>query len=391
MRLFLLHFFGVSIFSGFFAFGEIVEASGWDREFTLTGYYSPLPHQNFYLTGSYESEKRLNGQGIAGADGTPVFPGMIAAPKNYPFGTKICLPNFGCGSVHDRGGAIVNKGERELARHDRLDLWMGYGEEGLMRALGLGVQHVTGTIYPSDSPVEISVNFQAATPLGRIIDLPEQKNFGQNLSLGSSGDAVKSLQNALIELGYFDHSDNTTPTGIFDRETQAALLDFQLEYFVVYSSDDLGSGVFGPKTRERLGEIWYAKKVQEKITQRWQDLSFEKNIEKGARSAEVMKLQEILVREEFMDHVPTGYFGKVTKEALISFQLDKGLIPSKNSPGAGQVGPKTREILNTYINKERHDKALETQQQFALKKDEQLLRYYANSNHNYLRIASHND
>ena len=82
-------------------------SGGTKRMFTLTGYYSPLPNQDFYITGDYESEKRLNGQGIQGADGTPVFPGMIAAPKTYRFGTKICLPNFGCGAIHDRGGAIA--------------------------------------------------------------------------------------------------------------------------------------------------------------------------------------------------------------------------------------------------------------------------------------------
>lgn len=383
MRLFLLKIFCAGIFAGVLPVGAGVEASGWTREFTLTGYYSPLPNQKFYLTGSYEAEKRLNGQGIAGADGTPVFPGMIAAPKNYPFGTKICLPNFGCGAVHDRGGAIVNKGERDLARHDRLDLWMGYGEEGLMRALGLGVQHVTGKIYPAGSHVETSVNFQAATPLGRIIDLPDQKNFGRNLSLGSSGDAVKSLQEALKYLGYFEEF----ASGKFGNKTQAAILNFQLEHFVVYSAQDSGAGVFGPKTRAKLGEVWYEKKVQEKIMKKWEDLSFEKNLGKGARSAEVMKLQEILVREEFMDHVPTGYFGNVTREALIDFQLATGLISSKNSVGAGQVGPKTRALLNTYIEKEKQEKFLEKDQKLALESKERVFNYYANLGNNYKRLA----
>jgi hypothetical protein len=28
--------------------------------FVVTAYYSPLPNQEYYLTGDYESEKRLN-------------------------------------------------------------------------------------------------------------------------------------------------------------------------------------------------------------------------------------------------------------------------------------------------------------------------------------------
>lgn len=62
-----------------------------ENYFTVTAYYSPLPDQKYYLTGDYEREKRLNGQGIAGASGKKVFSGMLAGPASYPFGTKIEL------------------------------------------------------------------------------------------------------------------------------------------------------------------------------------------------------------------------------------------------------------------------------------------------------------
>ena len=48
-----------------------------------------LPGQSRYLRGSYEKDIRLNGRGVAGADGTGVYDGMLAAPKTYAFGTKI--------------------------------------------------------------------------------------------------------------------------------------------------------------------------------------------------------------------------------------------------------------------------------------------------------------
>lgn len=51
------------------------------RTFLATAYYSPLPNQASYYRGSYEADIRLNGKGSHGADGTPVFAGMIAAPK----------------------------------------------------------------------------------------------------------------------------------------------------------------------------------------------------------------------------------------------------------------------------------------------------------------------
>ena len=57
------------------------------KTFKISAYYSPLPCQEKYTTGSYEGDIRLNGSGVNSADGTPVYPGMIAAPKTYSFGT----------------------------------------------------------------------------------------------------------------------------------------------------------------------------------------------------------------------------------------------------------------------------------------------------------------
>jgi hypothetical protein len=82
------------------------------RTFVVTAYYSPLPDQSFYLRGSYEADIKLNGGGIKGASGKPVYSGMLAGPKIYPFGTAIKLNGVGIGKIDDRGGAIVKAGER---------------------------------------------------------------------------------------------------------------------------------------------------------------------------------------------------------------------------------------------------------------------------------------
>ena len=67
---------------------------------------------------------------------------MLAAPKTYPFGTRVMIPGLGVGEVHDRGGAILaRKG------YDRIDVWMGRGEEGLSRALNWGARLVEGEVY----------------------------------------------------------------------------------------------------------------------------------------------------------------------------------------------------------------------------------------------------
>ena len=102
----------------------------YQQTFIVTAYYSPLPGQSFYVTGSLAGDKRLNGNGTNGADGTPVYPGMIAAPSTYAFGTGVNCPGYIDGEIHDRGGAIVKAGVRSNA-HDRLDFWAGHGEEAL--------------------------------------------------------------------------------------------------------------------------------------------------------------------------------------------------------------------------------------------------------------------
>ncbi len=371
----------VFLFSNSISFAN----QGEKRNFTLTGYYSPLPNQNFYITGSYEAEIRLNGEGIRGADGTPVFPGMIAAPVNYSFGTKICLPNFGCGVVHDRGGAIVNKGVRNLARHDRLDLWLGFGEEGLLRALALGVEHVEGAIYDAnDNNVNIAVNFQAVTPLSKILDLPDKIEFKDNLYIGiNKKELVRILQNNLNKLGFY----NGEITGVFGEKTKEAVFLFQKKYFIVENLSDYGAGSFGPMTREKFSEILYKKNVQETISKKWAEFHFEENFQKGKRSADVLRLQEVLIQEEFMNHQPTGYFGSITKESLIKFQIAHEIIKNKNSRGAGNVGPKTRDYLNKILLTKKENNSTESAEILAYQKNEQKMHYFAGimSNNNLVQ------
>ena len=333
--------------------------------FTITGYYSPLPNQSFYVTGDYKSEIRLNGKGIAGADGTPVFPGMIAAPKTYTFGTKVCLPKFGCGAVHDRGGAIVHAGERDLARHDRLDLWMGYGEEGLLRALAWGVKHYEGTVYSANAPVKLAVNFEAATPIGQLIDLPEREVFEKNLGRGQTGGFVSELQKALYSLGFYDGDID----GVYDYEVEHSVFLFQKSELLVSRKSDLGAGVFGPQTREKLADRRYGILVEQQIQELWDSFHFDENLNRGKRSTEVLKLQEVLVEQEFLAVTPTGFFGPKTEAALKEFQIAHGIVAHYKSAGAGTVGPQTREKLNEILKEKKEAVITERKSVVAYQKD----------------------
>ncbi|MCF7830441.1 peptidoglycan-binding protein [Candidatus Gracilibacteria bacterium] len=352
------------------------EVKGEKRIFTITGYYSPLPGQDFYITGDYWSEIRLNGQGIQGADGTPVYPGMIAAPTSYSFGTKISIPGLGVGQVNDRGGAIVEQGQRDLAKHDRLDVWMGYGDAGLLRALSWGVQHLECEIFSADSSIPVGMDFHVPPMLNQILNLPRRRNFEQNLTRGIRGDQVASLQRALKILGFYDGWED----GVFGIETEKAVLAFQKKYFILEGKEDFGAGVFGPQTRDKLSIELYRLEVEEKIREAWEKFHFEENIQRGNRNQAVLKLQQILVQGEFMDVTPTGYFGTQTESALVKFQLAHGLIKTANSNGAGKVGPLTRTKLNEILTDQKEFLAQEKDEIHSYQLAQNKLSYFAHKN-----------
>lgn len=272
------------------------DAYPYTEPFVISAYYSPLPCQSRYVTGSYEGDIRLNGSGVNGADGTPVYPGMIAAPRTYSFGTKMHIPEVGIVAVHDRGGAIVTAGNRNQA-YDRLDIWMGYGDKGLKRALNWGKRTVDVTVYGiSDSVIEdidlydyseeeavpgectvspntlfakseddftVEKSFEVAessddgdydTKLAMIDDqfkMESTQYMNQGLGSGSDGDSVVRLQTELKSLNFY----RAEVTGVYDDLTAHAVMKFQQSQGIVSGEGTHGAGYFGPKTRGRLNEI----------------------------------------------------------------------------------------------------------------------------------------
>ena len=256
------------------------------RKLLVTAYYSPLPDQNFYIRGSYEADVRLNGRGTNGADGTQVYVGMLAAPKTYPFGTRVKIPGLGVGEVHDRGGAILAGKD-----YDRIDVWMGRGEEGLARALNWGARFVEGEVYLTPHQIEPGLNFswvssvlpssfvqrlinnsvktpapvvppvvQTPEPEAQKTVLTEKENkeverleqnrtmLAAGLGKDATGEEVENLQRMLWDLGYY-HGEIT---GIYDQATTDAVLKFQIEYGVLNSEWDKGAGYFGKRTLEAM-------------------------------------------------------------------------------------------------------------------------------------------
>lgn len=69
-------------------------------------------------------------------------------------------------------------------------------------------------------------------------------------------------------------------------------------------------------------------------------VTFVSYLRPGSEGDEVLALQNVLKAQGYFDHEPTGYYGDLTVDAVVSFQQAKGL------DALGVVGPATRLALN---------------------------------------------
>ena len=323
------------------------EVYPYTQMFGITAYYSPLPGQLKYVTGSYAGDIRLNGRGTNGADGTPVYAGMIAAPKTYKFGTKLFIPGVGMSAVHDRGGAIVlGTGDNGSGpKYDRLDIWMGYGDKGLQRALRWGYQKLEVTVYGINADLDedvligdFSINekdnqeyFYIPDYYTDSVEIPSMI-FKDDLWYLDQGDEVEKLQEYLNQLGYF-HGD---VNGYFGDETRMALYLYQKDKGLIQNIADLGAGHFGSQTRKAL---------EETILTRKKELAPKTNLGTDDKDPDNVKKLQKLLKISGYDVIQSGIYSSRTTAAVIKFQKDSGVIASDTDWGAGYFGPKTSSAL----------------------------------------------
>lgn len=300
-----------------------------EQQFVITAYYSPLPSQCCYFRGNYEEEITFNGKGIAGADGTPVYPGMIAGPESYAFGTVIDLPGIGVGTVHDRGGRIIEWGNDV----HRIDLWMGYGEQGLARAMAWGVREVKGTVYPvgaerapketiSLAAFDADPSILASLPKSDPMDLIRLAEFGDREY------SVRLLQTNLKDLGYFAE----TPTGEFGPVTKESLRTFQADF-----------GIAGDGSRVTV-ETAAALSAASSIS----DVNLPNlaiGLEKGMTGPDVRQAQKLMRFLGYYRGRTDGVFDQELKESVTALQIRNGVVPSVTDQHAGRIGPATRAAI----------------------------------------------
>ncbi len=141
----------------------------------------------------------------------------------------------------------------------------------------------------------------------------------RTLKLEMRGNDVRQLQIALIELGY----NPGNPDGIFGPRTQSTVMAFQQNNGLVRD------GIVGPATIAALNRT----------------LTEPAFLKVGSRGPEVATLQSILKELGYDPGMADGVFGSKTREAVIAFQRDNGLIPD------GVAGPQTFTALNQVIRR----------------------------------------
>lgn len=226
------------------------------KTFITTAYYSPKPGQIAYAKGNLVEEKILNGEGTHGASGMKVFNGMIAAPSNYKFGEYIIMPNLWIGMIADRWGAIVKAWERNN-QHDRLDIYMGEGNEWLIKAITWGKKEVTAYYCPQNMTIPkeaIGFNLDKVPTFKYFFDMA----FSMiQLEEGRKDIFVRTLQKYMTRLDYLE---NSSITGYFWPKTKQAICKFQVDHKLI-DKDSQRCGIFGPQTRYTLNQELKKKNV----------------------------------------------------------------------------------------------------------------------------------
>lgn len=327
MQTFLSCMVIASLFAPVVAVAADVHSDGsYEQEFILTAYYSPLPDQCCYIKGSEEADKTLNGQGTHGADGTAVYPGMLAAPPSYAFGTRIVLPGIGTMTVHDRGGAI-----QELEKAHRLDVWAGHGEEGLARALEFGVKRIRGRVYPPETvqPRESMDLAHLPAPVDQLRPYIVAENMlvSAQPALGEKGMTVLQMQEHLKTLGYF----TANISGYFGEQTGKALAAFQKEYQLE-----------GDGTKLTDVTAAYLLAAAGMDTSGQDPVSF---IGKESSAPDIQRAQRLLRYFGYYRGRTDGKYTDTIFAAILRYQQDQKLVGDAASPGAGRIGPKTRTLL----------------------------------------------
>lgn len=163
-------------------------------------------------------------------------------------------------------------------------------------------------------------------------------NFTRDFGLGSRGDDITELQKQLISGSFLAG----VPTGYFGKATRDGVKKFQIKNHLP------ATGFVGAKTRAVLNGAVVgglvlpptANATSTPAATNSPRFNFTLTHGLGSRGDSVIELQKRLIGEGLLSTDATGYYGKITSEAVKKFQAKNGI------PATGLVGPMTRAALN---------------------------------------------
>jgi len=344
--------------------------------YVVTAYYSPLPDQNFYLTGNYTAEKRLNGEWIRWASWKKVFSWMLAWPKTYAFWTKIQLDWLGIWEIADRGGAIVTAWNRWYS-NDRIDVWVWYWDEWLRRALYWGKRTIKGKIVSSNKAVTLNYN-DISSPNWATSWLKWKNSvFTYPLWINSDKSKVKKLQWFFKDLGLYKWSIDW----IYNDEIIDIVYDFQIENKLIKEWSLHWAWYWGNATRNKFKKAylnWEFDKVEEVVEEKNSNVEVvtqqvkeemiedEKEIidlsifDKPVSWVDNIKILQAKLKELDIYNWDITWSYKDLIDPIYNFQIEKNIVTNASTPWAWSFWPKTRLALkNTYLSYLEQQKLLE--------------------------------
>ena len=160
------------------------------------------------------------------------------------------------------------------------------------------------------------------------------------LYYGDYGSDVKDVQHKLAYYGYFGYK----ATGYYGKVTKHAVKAFQHDYGLHVD------GVVGPHTAAAMGLKCYGSSCYKSSHHKhhYKKASYHKkkhhghHMSHGTSGHQVVKLQDKLAHYGYFHAHSTGYYGKLTKQAVKDFQCDYGLHAD------GIAGPKTLHAMGLY-------------------------------------------
>jgi len=329
---------------------NIVSANSNETSFIVTAYYSPLPNQKRYSYSTYTKryrtyteEKRLQWEWHTTASWKWVYTWILAAPAKYPFWTKIYFEGYGIGVIEDRWWAIV-KAWKRWYEHDRIDIWMWYGEEWLMRATKWGKRKVKWKVVSRDSNINLKFKDDIFIGLNDIEVNPENKKARN----------VKILQANLKRVWLYKWKTD------WKYETvKQTIIDFQIQNKVIENSNSKYAWWFWSRTYITLLKKYsLSNPLLQQNTRNIKDTNAKVQIILNhgeiklnwddPQVLEVKKTQELFKKLWMYNWNIDGNFNSI-KKTLLDFQIKAWIIKNDNDWGAWYFWEKTKSALITHF------------------------------------------